>query len=116
MCTASVYKGLVGLFAQAIRAGAHYGVLEPVLADLATGGHNPLGAVAVAATKAARFVPEMREIAAAQAAAGLPASLFEALAEVYTELAQTALAGGDPESVDRDLSAADVVAGLTPRA
>jgi 3-hydroxyisobutyrate dehydrogenase-like beta-hydroxyacid dehydrogenase len=115
MCTASVYKGLVGLFTQAIRAGAHYGVLEPVLSDLATGGHDPLGAVAVAATKAARFVPEMHEIAAAQAAAGLPASLFEAFAEVYTELARTALAGGDPESIDRDLSAADLVAGLAPR-
>lgn len=112
MCTASVYKGLVGLFAQAVRAGNHYGVLEHVLADLATGGHDPLAAVAVSATKAARFVPEMRQIAAAQAAAGLPASLFEAFAEVYQELAATALAGQDPESVDRGISAEQLVAGL----
>jgi 3-hydroxyisobutyrate dehydrogenase-like beta-hydroxyacid dehydrogenase len=112
MCTASVYKGLVGLFAQAIRAGNHYGVLEHVLADLATGGHDPVATVAVSATKAARFVPEMREIAAAQAAAGLPASLFEAFAEVYGELAATTLARQDPESVERGISAERLVAGL----
>jgi 3-hydroxyisobutyrate dehydrogenase-like beta-hydroxyacid dehydrogenase len=113
MCTASVYKGMVGLFAQAMRAAEHYGVLEPVLADLALGGHDPTPAVAVAVTKAARFVPEMQAISATQAAAGLSASLFEAFAEVYAQLAATELATADPESVDRRMSARELLGRLT---
>src|SRR5689334_9333363 len=70
MCTASVYKGLTGLYAQALRTAAHHEVLEHVLDDLHNGGLDPVPAVAVAATKAARYVPEMREIAATQAGAG----------------------------------------------
>jgi len=112
MCTASVYKGMVGLFAQAMRAAEHYGVLEPVLADLATGGHDPTPAVAVAVTKADRFVPEMHAISATQAAAGLPASLFEAFAEVYAQLAATELASADPESVDRRMPPDELLARL----
>jgi 3-hydroxyisobutyrate dehydrogenase-like beta-hydroxyacid dehydrogenase len=112
MCTASVYKGMVGLFAQAMRAAEHYGVLEHVLADLATGGHDPTPAVAVAVTKAARFVPEMRAISATQAAAGLSASLFEAFAEVYEQLAATELAKAEPESVDRRMSAHELLGRL----
>jgi len=112
MCTASVYKGMVGLFAQAMRAAEHYGVLETVLADLATGGHDPTPAVAVAVTKAERYVPEMRAISATQAAAGLSASLFEAFAEVYEQLAATELASADPESVDRRMSPDELLARL----
>jgi 3-hydroxyisobutyrate dehydrogenase-like beta-hydroxyacid dehydrogenase len=112
MCTASVYKGLVALFAQAMRTAAHHGVLDLVVADLETDGHSPAAAVAVAATKAQRFVPEMLEIARTQADAGLPASLFEAFATVYGQLARGGLARHDPESVDRTLAAALVVAGL----
>jgi 3-hydroxyisobutyrate dehydrogenase-like beta-hydroxyacid dehydrogenase len=114
MCTASVYKGLVALCAQAMRTGARHGVLDHVLADLATAGLDRAGAVAAAATKAARFVPEMREIAATQRAAGLPHQLFEAFALVYAELAGSPLATQDPESVDRTLTPAQVVAGITP--
>jgi 3-hydroxyisobutyrate dehydrogenase-like beta-hydroxyacid dehydrogenase len=112
MCTASVYKGLVGLFAQAMRTAAHHGVLDVVVADLATDGHHPAAAVAVAATKADRYVPEMLEIARTQADAGLPASLFEAFAAVYGRLARSGLARQDPESIDRNLAPGLVVAGL----
>jgi 3-hydroxyisobutyrate dehydrogenase-like beta-hydroxyacid dehydrogenase len=112
MCTASVYKGLVGLFAQAMRTAAHHGVLEHVLADLAAAGHRPAPQVAVAVTKAHRFGPEMREIAATQASAGLPGSLFEGFADVYEELARTAWARHDPESVDRSIAPADLVTQL----
>ena len=112
MCTASVYKGLVALFAQAMRTAAHHGVLDVVVADLETDGHSPAAAVAVAATKAQRFVPEMLEIAQTQADAGLPAALFEAFATVYGQLARGGLARQDPESVDRTIAAALVVAGL----
>lgn len=109
MCTASVYKGLIGLYAQAMRAADYYGVLAPVLADLQGNGYDLVSGVAISARKAARYTPEMREISAAQNAAGLPATLFAAFADVYDELAGTALALGDPESTDIP-SATDIVA------
>jgi 3-hydroxyisobutyrate dehydrogenase-like beta-hydroxyacid dehydrogenase len=113
MCTASVYKGLTGLYLQAMRTAGRYGVLDEVVADLSTGGHaEPARAVTLAATKAARYVPEMREISATQRDAGLSAELFAAFAEVYEQLAQAPLAAGDPESVGATLSPAEVVSRL----
>src|SRR5262245_50970935 len=114
MCTASVYKGLSGILAQAVRTAAHYGVVDVVLADLgdiARGG-TPAAQIAVTASKAWRFVGEMHEIATAQGEAGLPPELFEAMATVFAGLARTPLAQDDPESVDRNISPADVVARL----
>jgi len=100
MCTASVYKGMTGLFMQAMRTAAQHGVLDAVLADLAEAGlPDPTRSIVIAATKAARFVPEFEEIAATQQAAGLPAALFQGFAEVYREIAGTELASADPESV-----------------
>jgi 3-hydroxyisobutyrate dehydrogenase-like beta-hydroxyacid dehydrogenase len=116
MSTASVYKGLNGLVTQALRAAGHYGVLDEVLADLRANGLDQVGGVAPGATKARRYVPEMREIAVAQQAAGLSPSLFQAFAEVYAEIARTPLAEGDPESADRTLSLAELVRRLTPTA
>lgn len=112
MSSASVYKGLVGLYTQAMRAADHYGVLDPMLADLRGQGFDLVGSVAVAATKAHRYVPEMREISQAQAGAGLPPELFAAFAEVYAQISTLPLATDDPESVDHDIAPADVVARL----
>jgi 3-hydroxyisobutyrate dehydrogenase-like beta-hydroxyacid dehydrogenase len=111
MCTAGVYKGLTALITQAMRTADRYGVLEPVLEDLRRNGLDRSAGVASAATKAHRFVDEMREIAATQAGAGLTPTLFAALAEVYAEIAHTALADGDPEST-AVLSPAETVARL----
>jgi 3-hydroxyisobutyrate dehydrogenase-like beta-hydroxyacid dehydrogenase len=113
MCTASVYKGFTGIVAQAIRAADHYGVLDEVLDDLADLA-DP-GAVAMAATKADRFVPEMLQIAAAQRAAGLTPALFEALAQVYADIAATDLADGDPETTVRTVGAREVARRLSVR-
>jgi 3-hydroxyisobutyrate dehydrogenase-like beta-hydroxyacid dehydrogenase len=112
MCTASVYKGLTGLFAQAMRTAARHGVLDEVLGDLATSGLDHAGQVGMAATKAHRYVAEMREIAATQAAAGLTPALFDAFAEIYAEMASSALAQGDPESINRTMLPAEIVAAL----
>ena len=116
MCTASVYKGLVGLFAQALRTAGHHGVLDQVVADLTASGlgADPARSIAIAATKAWRYVPEMREIAATQRAAGLTPALFEAYAQVWADVAGTDLAGGDPESVDPRLPVAVIVERLRP--
>lgn len=114
MCTASVYKGTQALLMQAMRTAAAYGVLDEVLADLAEGGHQaPAPGVLASVTKARRYVPEMREIAAAQHAAGLPDALFEAFAEVYAQVADTDLGALDPESVDRSMPPDEVVRRLS---
>jgi len=115
MCTASVYKGLNALVTQAMRTAGRHGVLDQVLADLARNDLDGSAGVAVAATKAHRFVDEMREIAATQADAGLTPALFEAFAAVYADVARTALAGGDPESVGTGLDPAEMVLRLAAR-
>jgi 3-hydroxyisobutyrate dehydrogenase-like beta-hydroxyacid dehydrogenase len=112
MCTASVYKGAAAIAAQALRTAAHYGVVDHVLADLAEVGEDPARQVAMAATKAWRYVPEMREIARAQSAAGQGDRLFEAIAEVFERLATTALAGQDPEQVPRHPDPHEVISKL----
>jgi 3-hydroxyisobutyrate dehydrogenase-like beta-hydroxyacid dehydrogenase len=111
MCTASVYKGLNALVTQAMRTAARHGVLDEVLADLARNGLDESAAVARSATKAHRFVDEMHEIATTQADAGLTPALFTAFAEIYAQLATTALADGDPESTSAP-TPAEVVAKL----
>ncbi len=98
MSTASVYKGQVALFTQAIRSAHHHGVLDAVLEDLRGAGIDLLRDLAIAATKSDRYVPEMREIALTQSSAGLTPDLFTALAEVWADVSTTELAAGDPEA------------------
>jgi 3-hydroxyisobutyrate dehydrogenase-like beta-hydroxyacid dehydrogenase len=112
MCTASVYKGLSVLLAQALRTADHHGVLDYVLADLSGLDERPQIRVAMATTKADRYVAEMLEIAATQAGAGLTGDLFEAYARVFEDLARTPLAGDVPETLDRTMTAAQVLARL----
>jgi 3-hydroxyisobutyrate dehydrogenase-like beta-hydroxyacid dehydrogenase len=97
MSTASVYKGSTALLAQALRAAQHYGVLDHVLADLGDLAHNAGRRIARAGSKSNRFVGEMHEIAAAQEAAGLTPALFEAMAEIYGDVAETPLGRTAPE-------------------
>ena len=107
MSTASVYKGMIGLLAQAMRAADAHGVLDIVLADLGTDLGSPYS-VALAATKAHRYVPEMLEIAKSQGSVGLTPALFEALAAVWADVARTPLAQGDPEALDHQITGREV--------
>jgi hypothetical protein len=118
MCTASVYKGTAGLVAHALLTAQANGVLEPVLDDLRHGSPHlveraPLS-LARAATKAARYVGEMREIAATQADAGLPRDLFDAFAVLYEALARSPLGREDPESLDSAPALESVLEMLMP--
>jgi 3-hydroxyisobutyrate dehydrogenase-like beta-hydroxyacid dehydrogenase len=106
MSTASVYKGSTALLAQALRAAQHYGVLEHVLADLGDLADNAGRRVALAAAKSGRYVGEMHEIADAQEAAGLTPALFEAIADVYADIARRPLAEASPEDAGSDLAEA----------
>ena len=119
MCTASVYKGRVAVLAQALRTAHALGVLEPVLDDLAeTGLADPARTgttLGRASAKAWRYVAEMDEIAATQASVGLPPDLFAALAVVYAELAEVAVAEA-PEDVPDGVPLAETLTRLAPRA
>ena len=113
MSTASVYKGSTAVLAQALLAAERNGVLDEVLADLRVGAPELVATIerrlAMAASKSGRYVGEMREIAAAQEAAGLTPSLFEAMADVYSGLAASSLAAAAPEDIAADLDLRDVL-------
>jgi 3-hydroxyisobutyrate dehydrogenase-like beta-hydroxyacid dehydrogenase len=117
MSTASVYKGTVGLVAHALLAAHANGVLTYVLDDLRVSDPSLVDGAARsigrAATKAGRYVGEMREIAATQEAAGLPRELFDGFAEVYAALSRTELATRVPESIGPETSLEEVLAALT---
>ena len=108
MCTASVYKGTTALLAHALLTAQAHGVVDHVLADLRSAFPELVdgagAGVARATTKSQRYVPEMREIAATQAAAGLPAELFDGVAAVYEALALRSLARRAPEEIDGALT------------
>ena len=113
MSTASVYKGSGALLLHALAAAHANGVLEPVVddlrrtwPDLVDGASSWLQS---SAAKADRYVGEMEEIAATQAAAGLTPALFEAMADVYRELARSPLARRAPEDVDPGMPLGDAL-------
>jgi 3-hydroxyisobutyrate dehydrogenase-like beta-hydroxyacid dehydrogenase len=116
MSTASVYKGFSALLLHAVAAAEANGVRDVVLDDLAREFPDVVRDLApwlaASAAKAHRYVGEMREIAATQAAAGLPGELFEAMAVVWEHVAGTPLGRRDPEAARRETDVAAVVAAL----
>lgn len=114
MCTASVYKGSVALLAEALLTARANGVLRHVLDDLGELADGAGRSIARSATKSGRYVAEMREIAATQAAAGLTPTLFEAMATVYAGQASTPAGRGSPEDVPPDPRLEAVLDELAP--
>lgn len=114
MCTASVYKGTVALLTHALVTAHANGVLPFVLDDLGELADGAARTIARSATKAGRYVGEMHEIAATQAAAGLTPGLFEAMATVYAEIARRPAAGRAPEAVDAGADLEDVLRSVGP--
>jgi 3-hydroxyisobutyrate dehydrogenase-like beta-hydroxyacid dehydrogenase len=114
MSTASVYKGTTAVLTQALLAAQANGVLEHVVDDLGTLAECAALRVARSAAKSARYVGEMHEIAATQAAAGLTPDLFEAMAVVYEALAARPLSRLAPEEVGDTKPLASVLDELAP--
>jgi 3-hydroxyisobutyrate dehydrogenase-like beta-hydroxyacid dehydrogenase len=116
MCTASVYKGSALILAHALLTARVNGVLEGVLDDLQREFPELIdGAerwLAGSAAKSARYVGEMREIAATQDAAGLPPAVFEAIAGAYERISTTPAAAATPEQAARAERLDDVLDGL----
>lgn len=118
MCTASVYKGTTALWAQALQTAHALGVLDVVLDDLGEAFPEMVpGAarrIAVATSKAHRFVGEMEQIAATQEAAGASGELFAGMAAVYRRLAASDLAALSPEEARALADLTDVLTRLRP--
>ncbi|MDQ1713092.1 MAG: hypothetical protein QOE45_2542 [Frankiaceae bacterium] len=112
MSTASVYKGFAALLLHAVASAERAGVRDVVLDDLAREFPDVVAELgpylASSASKAHRYVAEMREIAATQAAAGLGSGLFDAVALVWERVAATPLGRATPESA-RSASLDDVL-------
>ncbi len=108
MCTASVYKGTTALWAQALQTAHAHGVVDLVLDDLRETFPEQVPGVgrriAVATSKAHRFVGEMEQISATQGAAGASPDLFAGMAAVYDRLSRTDLGRLSPEEA-ADLAA-----------
>jgi 3-hydroxyisobutyrate dehydrogenase-like beta-hydroxyacid dehydrogenase len=117
MCTASMYKGSSALLAHALLTAHTHGVLPQVLDDLGDSFPRQIDRaarqLAVSATKAERYVGEMREIAATQAEVGLTPALFEAMAEVWEVLARSPIAAKAPEAIPAEPDLVAVLAGLS---
>ena len=116
MCTASMYKGSTAVLAHALLTAHVHGVLPQVLDDLHDSFPSQIDraarSISMSATKAGRFVGEMREIAVTQASAGLTPELFEAMAEVYEAFARTTLAAEAPEAIPPSPELDDVLESL----
>jgi len=116
MSTASVYKGFAALLLHAVAAAERNGVREVVLDDLAREFPDVVARLGPylgsSASKAHRYVAEMREIAATQAAAGLAPELFEAVALVWAGVAGTAAGRVTPEAA-RAATLDEVLGGLS---
>ena len=119
MCTASVYKGTALLLAHALVTARAHGVLTEVVDDLSIDFADVLVAadrrIARSASKAHRFVAEMQEIAATQAAVGLPSAVFDAMAEAYDAISRSPAGRASPEDAARADGLDDVLAAVSPR-
>lgn len=117
MCTASVSKGTHAVWLQALETARALGVTDVVLDDLAEAEPNrtahAAATLASAGAKSARFVAEMEQIAATQAAAGASPELFAAMATVYARVATTELATLTPEQARGCTDLGDVLARLS---
>ena len=120
MCTASMYKGTAALVLQAMQTARRHGVLSQFLADTARAWPADVPGwprdIALAATKAHRYVDEMHEIASTQREAGLAPQLFDGVAATYARVARTPLGTRAPEDLDPDASTEQVLDELTATA
>ena len=116
MSTAVGVQGHVGTARARLLAAHANGVLEHVLDDLRAGSPelvaNAPRRLANAVAKSERYVAEMREIALAQSAAGLTPALFEAMAEVFSELSRSELGRSAPEDIPPSVDLDDVLGAL----
>ena len=116
MCDAVISKGVTALVLQMLIAAQRHGVaaeLEEQLTPARRRVHDAvIDALPIMPPKAARWVPEVVEIARMLEAAGMSPKMIEGAADVYEFVAGTALGRETPESRDRSLDGRAVVKAL----
>ncbi len=104
MVYAAGTKGIWTLQTALLLTAAKQGVLEPLLEELAYSQQGPLasmrGKIPFIPADSARWVPEMEEIAATFAYAGVTSGFHEGAAEIFKLLAKTPFAEETRETLD----------------
>jgi len=120
MCTASVYKGTALILIHALVTAERNSVLDAVRDDLERSFPELMGGIerylASSASKAHRYVAEMREISATQDAAGLPPDVFAAMAVAYEQISRSPAGSDTPEQAATEALLVDVLTRLSPAA
>jgi 3-hydroxyisobutyrate dehydrogenase-like beta-hydroxyacid dehydrogenase len=103
MCSAALTKGTQALWLEVLVAARRYGIAEMLEREVLSGARAPIHAwaskqFAILPPKASRWVPEMHEIAATLAAAGVTPRMFEGAAELFACVARSPLATVSVES------------------
>jgi len=106
MVYAAMTKGTRTLQVALLMTAGRHGVLDDLLGEFAISQQGPLAAmrraVPVLPADAARWVPEMEEIAATFADAGVTAHFHEGAAEIFRLLARTPFAAETRATLDTD--------------
>lgn len=104
MVYAAGTKGVWTLQTALLLTAARQGVLEPLLEELAYSQSGPLqsmrGKIPFLPADSARWVPEMEEIAATFADAGVTSGFHDGASEVFALLAKTPFAAETRETLD----------------
>ncbi|MEM7507890.1 MAG: DUF1932 domain-containing protein [Pseudomonadota bacterium] len=114
MVYAALTKGTWTLQTAVLMAARQMGVLEPLLGEFAYSQVGPLeamrGRTPFLPADSARWVPEMEEIAATFAEAGVTPQFHQGAAEVFRVLAKTPFAEETRETLDRSRSLEEALA------
>ncbi len=114
MVYAAGTKGVWTLQTALLLTAARQGVLDPLLSELAYSQKGTLDAmrarIPFLPADSARWVPEMQEIAATFADAGVTDGFHNGAAEIFGLLAQTPFAEETRETLDRSRSLEDALA------
>ena len=112
MCYASLSKGAMSLYTNALVAAWNLGIFDEFVAEMEFSqqavlsnmqGVNGLGA------KAFRWVEEMEQIAAAFGAAGATPLMHKGAADTYAMIEQSAIGQERPETIDKSRTLRDTV-------
>jgi 3-hydroxyisobutyrate dehydrogenase-like beta-hydroxyacid dehydrogenase len=116
MCYGALTKGFVAIGTELLVAAHRMGLDAALREELSNSQKVMLDALArsipAMPSKAHRWIGEMEEIAATFGALGLPANLYQGVADLYRQVAATPLGQEAPEEQDRSRSLAEVIAAL----
>ena len=118
MCSAALTKGTQALWLGVLIAARRLGIAELLEQEVRSGARAPildwsLKQFPILPPKACRWVPELREIGATLAAAGITPKTFDGVGEIFDFVARTPLGQANVEANrERGMSGSEVVRAL----